>query len=125
MGIVAARFAQRKPAPRIAKKVEKMSAIKRRPLKDMRARKRFHYSGFGAFLFLVTLFLIVSAIIGSSILYYVLLKELPSIAALKDYRPSIATRVYADNDELIDEFSSKTERLSRSRRCPTSSFRPS
>ena len=47
---------------------------------------------------------LVLAVIGSSILYYVLLNELPSIAALKDYRPSIATRVYADNDELIDEF---------------------
>lgn len=41
---------------------------------------------------------------GSSVLYYVLLQELPSIAALKDYRPSIATRVYSDTNELIDEF---------------------
>ena len=41
---------------------------------------------------------------GSSLIYYVLLQELPSIAALKDYRPSITTRVYADNNELIDEF---------------------
>ena len=38
-----------------------------------------------------------AALAGSSLLYYVLLKELPSIAALKDYRPSITTRVYADN----------------------------
>jgi penicillin-binding protein 1A len=45
-----------------------------------------------------------AALAGSSLLYYVLLKELPSIAALKDYRPSITTRVYADNNELIDEF---------------------
>ena len=44
------------------------------------------------------------ALAGSSLVYYVLLKELPSIAALKDYRPSITTRVYADNNELIDEF---------------------
>jgi penicillin-binding protein 1A len=36
--------------------------------------------------------------------YYALLQALPSIAALKDYRPSITTRVYADNNELIDEF---------------------
>jgi len=54
---------------------------------------------------IVTLVLFVSAALaGSSLLYYVLLKELPSIAALKDYRPSITTRVYADNHELIDEF---------------------
>ncbi|MBM4314693.1 MAG: PBP1A family penicillin-binding protein [Deltaproteobacteria bacterium] len=45
-----------------------------------------------------------AALAGSSLLYYLLLKELPSIAALKDYRPSITTRVYADNGELIDEF---------------------
>ena len=45
-----------------------------------------------------------AALAGSSLLYYLLLKELPSIAALKDYRPSITTRVYADNYELIDEF---------------------
>ncbi len=45
-----------------------------------------------------------AALAGSSMVYYLLLKELPSIAALKDYRPSITTRVYADNYELIDEF---------------------
>lgn len=50
--------------------------------------------------FLFLLFILV----GSSIIYYVLLQELPSIAALKDFRPSIATRVYDDNNELIDEF---------------------
>jgi penicillin-binding protein 1A len=44
------------------------------------------------------------AVAASSFLYYVLLKELPSVAALKDYRPSIATRVYDDHNELIDEF---------------------
>ena len=41
--------------------------------------------------------------VGAGFLYY-LMKELPSIASLKDYRPSIITRVYADNNELIDEF---------------------
>ena len=45
-----------------------------------------------------------AALAGSSVVYYVLLRELPSISALKDYRPSITTRVYADNNELIDEF---------------------
>ncbi len=56
---------------------------------------------------IIIVFLVVfvgAALAGSSLLYYVLLKELPSIAALKDYRPSITTRVYADNGELIDEF---------------------
>lgn len=45
-----------------------------------------------------------AALAGSSVVYFALLQELPSIAALKDYRPSITTRVYADNNELIDEF---------------------
>ena len=37
-------------------------------------------------------------------LLYFFLGELPSVDTLKDYRPSIATRVYADNNELVDEF---------------------
>jgi len=56
---------------------------------------------------IIVIFLIIfvgTALAGSSLFYYLLLKELPSIAALKDYRPSITTRVYADNNELIDEF---------------------
>jgi penicillin-binding protein 1A len=61
-------------------------------------------SRLGTVLLVATLCFLILAIIVSSILYYVLHQELPSIAALKDYRPSIATRVYADNNELIDEF---------------------
>src|SRR4030042_1070058 len=44
------------------------------------------------------------SLVGGSMVYYLFLKKLPSIAALRDYRPSITTRVYADNNELIDEF---------------------
>ena len=36
--------------------------------------------------------------------FYSLINDLPSISSLKDYRPSIITRVYADNGQLIDEF---------------------
>ena len=55
--------------------------------------------------FVVLVVLLISAgLAGSSLVYYALLQGLPSIAALKDYRPSITTRVYADNNELIDEF---------------------
>ena len=54
------------------------------------------------FVALLILFL-VGAAAGTGFFYY-LTRELPSIASLKDYRPSIITRVYADNDELIDEF---------------------
>ena len=60
--------------------------------------------GLGAVMIVLILSFIFLAVAASSFLYYVLLKELPSVAALKDYRPSIATRVYDDNNELIDEF---------------------
>jgi len=69
----------------------------------MKKRGRKHAS-FRTFILITFLFCLVLAVVGGSILYYMLAKELPSIAALKDYRPSIATRVYADNNELIDEF---------------------
>ena len=61
-------------------------------------------SGLGTILLVLLLSCIFLAVAASSFLYYVLLKELPSVAALKDYRPSIATRVYDDRNELIDEF---------------------
>jgi len=61
-------------------------------------------SGIATLLIALMLTLVALLVIGSTLLYYILLKELPSIATLKDYRPSIATRVYSDNDELIDEF---------------------
>jgi penicillin-binding protein 1A len=64
------------------------------------ARRSFLRRLFGV---LVMLFIAV-VLAGSSLIYYGLLQALPSIAALKDYRPSITTRVYADNNELIDEF---------------------
>jgi penicillin-binding protein 1A len=54
------------------------------------------------FLGLLLLFIIANAA-GAVFLYYIA-KGLPSIASLKDYRPSIITRVYADNNDLIDEF---------------------
>lgn len=47
------------------------------------------------------LILLVSA--GGAFIYS-LMDDLPSIASLKDYRPSIITRVYADDGQLINEF---------------------
>ncbi|MGO9138227.1 MAG: penicillin-binding protein 1A [Syntrophales bacterium] len=70
-------------------------------------------SRLGTVLLVVTLCFVILTIIVSSILYYVLQQELPSIAALKDYRPSIATRVYADNNELIDEFFMEDRKIIR------------
>jgi penicillin-binding protein 1A len=59
------------------------------------------------------IFLVVAIVMGSTVIYFFLLSELPSIAVLKDYRPSIATRVYADNNELIDEFFLEDRKLIR------------
>jgi len=36
--------------------------------------------------------------------FYAFTMDLPGIDALKDYRPSISSRVYDDKNELIDEF---------------------
>lgn len=54
--------------------------------------------------FLILIVLVLLATVGGTVVYYALTMDLPSIAALKDYRPSIASRVYDENNELIDEF---------------------
>jgi len=55
-------------------------------------------------IFLAAFFLfIVIALAGSGFLYFTI-KNLPSIASLKDYRPSIITRIYSDDNRLIDQF---------------------
>ncbi len=51
---------------------------------------------------IIFLFLLVT--VGGTVAYYVMTLDLPGIDALKDYRPSIASRVYDENNELIDEF---------------------
>lgn len=52
----------------------------------------------------VVFFLILLVTIGGTVTYYVMTLDLPGIDALKDYRPSIASRVLDENNELIDEF---------------------
>ena len=51
---------------------------------------------------LMVLILVVT--IGGAVTYYALTIDLPGIDTLKDYRPSIASSVYDDNNELIDDF---------------------
>ncbi len=46
------------------------------------------------------LMVMVTGVIG----FYAFTMDLPGIDALKDYRPSISSRVYDDKNELIDEF---------------------
>ena len=69
-------------------------------IKKWRAKKDFTLRKIS--LGVLFLFIILS-LIGSGFLYIVV-RNLPSIAALKDYRPSIITRVYSDDNQLIDEF---------------------
>ncbi|MBN1614442.1 MAG: PBP1A family penicillin-binding protein [Deltaproteobacteria bacterium] len=78
--------------------------IKGRPARNAGKRKSSRLTNFGALILAAILLLAVLAIVGASALYYVVIRDLPSVTTLRDYRPSIATRVYADNDELIDEF---------------------
>ena len=54
----------------------------------------------------LSLFLIclIIAIIGTAGIFYQLSKGLPDIRELKNYKPSLTTRVYSDANELIDEF---------------------
>jgi len=49
-------------------------------------------------------FLVLLVTVGGTVVYYLLTLDLPGIDTLKDYRPSIASRVVDVNDELIDEF---------------------
>ncbi|MDX9820907.1 MAG: PBP1A family penicillin-binding protein [Syntrophales bacterium] len=84
--------------------------IKRRAVRNT-SRRSGWYSVFKNVLIGAGVFAAVLALAGSSFLYYVLLKELPSIAALKDYRPSLATRVYSDNNELVDEFFAEDRKI--------------
>ena len=51
---------------------------------------------------LIALILVLTAV--GTLVYYILTMDLPGVDTLKDYRPSIASSVYDDNDELIDEF---------------------
>ncbi|MGB5218922.1 MAG: transglycosylase domain-containing protein, partial [Smithella sp.] len=55
------------------------------------------------------LILSVSGAIG----YYAFTMDLPGIDALKDYRPSLSSRVYDDKNQLIDEFFLEDRKLVR------------
>jgi membrane carboxypeptidase/penicillin-binding protein len=55
-------------------------------------------------IFFIVFFAILVVTVGGTAAYYLITLDLPGIDALKDYRPSIASRVLDENDELIDEF---------------------
>jgi len=49
-------------------------------------------------------FCLLFSVIGAGAIYYHYSKNLPDIGELKNYKPSLITRVFSDNDELIEEF---------------------
>lgn len=69
-------------------------------------------------LLILFVFLTALAVIGATTAYFVLTMDLPGIDALKDYRPSIASRVLDENDELIDEFFLEDRKLINIREIP-------
>ncbi|MGP8153898.1 MAG: penicillin-binding protein 1A [Smithella sp.] len=64
-------------------------------------------------LFLGVIVVVLLVTVGGTIAYYAFTLDLPGIDALKDYRPSIASRVYDDNNQLIDEFFLEDRKLVR------------
>ncbi len=63
------------------------------------------------FLLIITIVLVLS--VAGAIGYYAFTMDLPDIDALKDYRPSISSRIYDDKNQLIDEFFLEDRKLVR------------
>ena len=61
---------------------------------------------------LVHLFILFAIVVASilvlsvtgTVIYYAATLDLPTVETLKDYRPSIASTVYDDNNEVVDQF---------------------
>ncbi len=62
---------------------------------------------------LVIIVCVLVLVIAGMIGYYSFTMDLPGIDALKDYRPSISSRVYDDKNQLIDEFFLEDRKLIR------------
>jgi len=74
----------------------------RQKVDDALQEEKKHSKIVAKLLGLIVLILVVT--IGGTVTYYALTIDLPGIDTLKDYRPSIASSVYDDNNELIDDF---------------------
>ncbi len=83
--------------------MKKMMKNEKGSLKSIRKR-RAKKRGIGKQIFIWTSISLLLLILAGAGFIYFLVDGLPSIASLKDYRPSIITRVYADDGQLIDEF---------------------
>jgi len=96
------------------------------PLRQRRSNKNFERDGNGEVKKLSSLFTILLSVIvvvllvtvGGTVAFYAFTLDLPGIDALKDYRPSIASRVFDDNNQLIDEFFLEDRKLVRINEIP-------
>ena len=64
-------------------------------------------------IFLIAIVFVLIVMVAGVLGYYAFTMDLPGIDALKDYRPSISSRVYDDKNELIDEFFLEDRKLVR------------
>ncbi|MEE8210085.1 MAG: transglycosylase domain-containing protein, partial [bacterium] len=84
------------------------------PLKNFRRPKRFYLAKRGKlrrrgsrlarWLAVLGLVLLVAGGAGAAGVYVYFSRDLPDVRTLRDYRPSLITRVYDGNDELLTEF---------------------
>ena len=72
--------------------------------KRARREKKGFLGTFILWSFLLGLVLVICAAGAGLVLYYSISKDLPKIASLADYHPSIITTVYADDNRKIAEF---------------------
>jgi len=73
--------------------------------------KRARRSRFFRWIFSAMIVLGLLLLIGAAGLFAYLVHESPSVDTLKDYRPSTTTRIYSDNNELVDSFFAEDRRV--------------
>jgi penicillin-binding protein 1A len=84
----------------MAKDKSTSQVLKKRARKSRRGRGATIIRWF----LLVFIFTVISGVIGVAGVYFYLSKNLPEISTLKDYRPSVITTIYSDDNRKIAEF---------------------
>ncbi|MCE5212461.1 MAG: PBP1A family penicillin-binding protein [Deltaproteobacteria bacterium] len=94
----------------------KIMPLRRKKNKRNNGEARKLASLFNIFLGVIVIVLVIA--VSGTIGYYAFTMDLPGIDALKDYRPSISSRVYDNNNQLIDEFFLEDRKLIRVNEVP-------